>query len=232
MEAPSGKLNNAEFRALIGCGRAQVTRWEKKGLPYVTVKSRRGSPAHIYDRTAALRWVEEHGTGNFPLEASRLLKESEKPKAKAKRRGRKPAAKVSESGTLQDRLTATLLKSSESFDRWDQGEKEAFEEGNYAKAALCAKNRAEAGKAVAQLQERVTAQAKEMGTLVVASEMEGRYLKVLATVRNNILGIPDSAIPVLMPLLRDPEDAVRVRDLLTAKVEDALRHIADAEIDG
>ena len=176
--------------------------------------------------------MEEHGTGNFPLEASRLLKESEKPKAKAKRRGRKPAAKVSESGTLQDRLTATLLKSSESFDRWDQGEKEAFEEGNYAKAALCAKNRAEAGKAVAQLQERVTAQAKEMGTLVVASEMEGRYLKVLATVRNNILGIPDSAIPVLMPLLRDPEDAVRVRDLLTAKVEDALRHIADAEIDG
>ena len=229
-----GRLTAPELLALLGgTARTQLTAWEKKGLPYTTAKSRRGSPRHLYDRDAALRWVAANGTGRYPLEAAKLLKAEERGKrTEEPERDTPPEAAGEESGgTLSDQLTNALLKSAASFDRWDKLERESFAAGDYRVAAIAAKQRVEAGKAVATLQEAVTAQAKEMGILVVASEMEGRYLKILNTVKNRVTVIPESAIPGIMPFLREPNDAAKVRDFLTGRVEDALRYIANAEVD-
>lgn len=228
------RISLRELCGELGCDERQIGLWEKAGLSYVTKKGRRGGrPAHLYDREEALRWVSAKGTGKWPMEASRLLRKGEeKPPAEKKKKASAGTRKKKASaagGTLQDETTNALLVSAEKFRWWSEQESAAGERGDLAAAAICAKQRVEAGKAVAQMQEMVTNQAKEMGVLVVASEMEGRYMKVLATVRNNILGVPDSIMPVMMPFLRDPEDAAKVKELMERKIEDALRHIAGAK---
>ncbi len=219
----------------IGCNERQVRRWCNAGLPFTSVKgSHGGKPALRFEREGALLWIREHGSGKWSLEAGRLLAKGGGRKKKA---GGKtspvpgPEEKTGGGSSPLAKLEEAFEASSERFAEWNRQEARMMAEGRLREAKLCAQARAEAGKAVAQMQEQVMAAEKEIGTLVEAEEMEGRYLKVLNTVKNNVMGIPESVIPLLMPFLRDPEDAARVKDLMAGKVEDALRHIANSAVD-
>lgn len=234
-----GRLANAELRALLGCSRAQVTAWEKAGLPFTATKGKGGKPAHSYDRGGALAWVRKNGSKSFAFKAGELLDKARQTPVEGGGKGAKSGGGAGRTGrtggeseaesdgekTIVEKLEETLAESYARFLEWNAREKVLLANGQLREAAGCAKARAEAGKAVVQLGEQVTAAAKEMGLLIVAAEAEEVYAKVLTGLRNNVLGVPDSAVPLLMPLLRDADKAEEARQILTRLTEEALREI-------
>lgn len=237
------RLTNLELRALMGCSRAQVTAWEKAGMPYTATGGKRGKPRHSYGKGAVLEWIRVNGSVAFSFKAGEVLdkmKGREDAKEGRTREGGEAEAVGSagdadagengpgkNGGTLLDKVTETLLESHARFVEWNAKEKELLAAGHIREAAGCARARAEAGKAVAQLQMQVTAAAKEMGVLVVASEMESWFLKHVTTWKNQVTMIPESAIPVIIPFLRESEDAAKVREVLRRLVDGTLQSIAN-----
>jgi len=66
-----------------------------------------------------------------------------------------------------------------------------------------------------------------IGELCVVSEVEAMYSRVFIGVKNAVLGIPSSVMPLIVPHLRDPQSAHEISRLLDARCRDALRGAAE-----
>ena len=67
----------------------------------------------------------------------------------------------------------------------------------------------------------------DIGGVRVVSEVETMYSRVFVGVKNAVLGIPSSVMPLIVPHLRDPQSAHEISRLLDARCRDALRGAAE-----
>lgn len=61
-----------------------------------------------------------------------------------------------------------------------------------------------------------------MGELGPRAEMQSVFERVIVSVKNAILGLPSSVMPLLIPYLREPEKAHEVRTIIDKACRDSL----------
>ena len=66
-----------------------------------------------------------------------------------------------------------------------------------------------------------------IGELVGVAETETMFSRIFVGVKNAVLGIPSSVMPLIIPHLRRPESAHEIARLLDSRCRDALRSAAE-----
>jgi hypothetical protein len=82
-------------------------------------------------------------------------------------------------------------------------------------------------KALAVLENAAVQFETRMGELAPRAEMITAYERIMVGVKNAVLGIPSSVMPLIIPHLRRPESAHEIARLLDARCRDALRSAAE-----
>lgn len=67
------------------------------------------------------------------------------------------------------------------------------------------------------------------GELCVKADIMSRYMRVVAGVRNAVLGIPSSCVSMLMPYMRKQNDAPKVQQVIDGICREALRGFAEQD---
>lgn len=240
---PGKFITREELGALVGVsGKRNFQVWERHGLPYREEKSRRGSPTHLYEERRALEWLQSNAATDVSSRAKRILDGTAAEKtggktaagtgAAAKSRVRK-TSRTGGGGGKQDAMAAAeaaCRRIREDEKLWAARVRSHLKKGDDGAASRCEKNRLMMAKAIVELTAQMMQLKERLGILVVVDEVKGDFAKLLTALKNNVTGVPDSAVPSLIPYLRNPEDANAVRELLTGLVEDALRSVTAKEV--
>ncbi len=218
--------------ALVGVtGRKNVQEWERAGMPFVERTGRRGGKKpHFYLAKPALRWLVDHASLRISQQAETVLRDMEGG-GPSKETGAAVSPSSDGGPSAAGENTAPGLDGA--FERMKQGELSfsakmhaALADGNIAVAVACAKQVAVFAEGMAKIETFIRERDIAAGKLVNAAEMTSAHLKILVAVKNNLLAVPSSSIPQLMPLMRNPNDAPRVQAILERLVKDALRTVA------
>ena len=237
---PRKLVTREELMALLGvASNRNFTAWEEKGLRYTTRHKKRGGKAtHLYELSSALEWFRRSGS---PKLASRAKRELERLSGKAREEEAEPevpqeAVPPDPQGGPDDTelrsVWESILRIRQDEEMWARTMRNAIRDGDVAVAAKCEDCRSKLAKLQVDLYTQYVELKERRGQLISAEEAEGDFAKILSSVRNNILGVPDSAMPALIPHLRDPNEADDVKQIVTGYVHDALRAIASTDIFG
>ena len=221
-------LSMAAFREATGASEATVSRWIKKGLPCQRIARPGGGRAQVYfDKSEALGWAVAHGNQTAKRKALALA--GRMPTATDKTPGTEADAKPStpelpgdDEGLLPalDRLKTQELASHRLLMRLKaKGELNsvlAVQETHLAEV-----------KALAVLENAAVQFRVRSGELVEKTGMQAVYGRIIVSVKNAVLGVPSSAVPLLMPYLKDPEKAHDVFSILDRLCRAALQAASD-----
>lgn len=210
-------LSMSAFREATGASEATVSRWVKKGLPCQRIARPGGGRAQVYfDKVEALGWAVAHGNRTAQRKALALARST--PGTEADAKPSTPELPGDDEGLLPalDRLKKQELASHRLLIRLKaKGELNsvlAVQETHLAEV-----------KALAVLENAAVQFRVRSGELVERAGMQAVFGRVIVSVKNAVLGVPSSATPLLMPFLRDPEQAHAVHAILDKLCRDALR---------
>lgn len=231
-------ITREELLALVGIsGRRNTQAWEAKGLPFSTKKGRSGGKAsHLYEKRQALEWLRDHASAKISQRARQVLKEMDggnppEDGGKGEKKGSNPPPapdRGGNSGSEGVGLEAAIRRMEAKEKRWSELGDRYLEAEDVTRAAMCDKQHIAMAKGLADLRSQYMEQERELGTLVNAADVAGLHLKVLTTLKNNILGVPNAMGPLVIPFLRNPEDAPAVVAAFEERLKDALRNTAAA----
>lgn len=84
-------------------------------------------------------------------------------------------------------------------------------------------------RALAQTESAAIDYRTRTGELCVKADIMSRYMRVVAGVRNAVLGIPSSCVSMLMPYMRKQNDAPKVQQVIDGICREALRGFAEQD---
>ena len=204
-------------------------------MPFSTKRGRSGGKAsHLYDKRTCLEWLRDHASAKISQRARQELERMDggKPSREGGAAGIGGPKRASTplpaaaSGAWEVGLDAAIRRMEAKEARWAELGDRYMEKEDVTRAAMCDKQHIAMAKGLADLRAQYMEQEKELGTLVNAADVAGLNMKVLTTLKNNILGVPNAMGPLVIPFLRNPEDAVKVVGLFDERLKDALRHTA------
>lgn len=221
-------LSMSAFRQKTGASEATVCRWLKKGLPCLRIPRAGGGRAQVFfDPSDALSWVAANGNRTARHKAIALANTT--PEAApngspgtAAASKPSPADAGDDEGLLPalDRLRKQEIESHRLLIRLKRkGDLNAV-------LAVSERHLAET-KALAVLENAAVQFETRMGELAPRAEMITAYERIMVGVKNAVLGIPSSVMPLIIPHLRRPESAHEISRLLDARCRDALRSAAE-----
>ena len=216
-------LTNEQIRALVNCSPATLSRWIKRGIPcHRETTGRGGAKRLLFDREAALRWVLE----NASLTSAQLARALT---AKASPEPTEPAAAEVNPDELDGEGVLSCLE------RLRRTERDSFRllqklkrAGDVGGIRVVAERYVAEVRALAHVERVAVDFQARSGELVNAAAVQGVYFKVITGLKNNLLGVPSSAIPLILPYLKDPDSAFEVHKIIDEKIRDALRAIGKA----
>ena len=215
-------LTSEGLRALAGCSPATLTRWIGKGIPHTRQPTGRGGAKMlIFPRRAAMDWIAQHANQTAARKAIALSGKS-----------------VGEA----DPATVQLLEPDEidaegllpCLARMKKTERATFrlmsrlkEKGDISGATVLSERYVHESKTLAALEQAALNYRVRSGALVDRAAMQGVFGRVIISVKNAVLGVPSSAVPLLMPYIRDPEKAHDVFSILDRLCRNALQAASD-----
>ncbi|MDD2240643.1 MAG: hypothetical protein PHI93_08300 [Kiritimatiellae bacterium] len=217
-------LSMSAFRQKTGASEATVCRWLKKGLPCLRIPRAGGGRAQVFfDPSDALSWVAANGNRTARHKAIALANTT--PEAApngspgtAAASKPSPADAGDDEGLLPalDRLRKQEIESHRLLIRLKRkGDLNAV-------LAVSERHLAET-KALAVLENAAVQYETRMGELAPRAEMITAYERIMVSVKNSVLGIPSSVMPLIIPHLKDQNKAHDIMDLLDKATRGALR---------
>lgn len=240
-----GWINRAGLLALVGVsGARNVEQWEADGLPFVERTGRRGGKkAHWYETKSALRWLVDNASVRVSHEAKAVLRSMEGGESRAGEDAtgtdRAPETGAAPSGLPSGPMPAAADGERTpgldgAIERLQAGElafadmmNKSLADGNIPRAVACGKQVAAFAETLAKLETHIRERDVAAGKLVDADASLQTHLKILSAVKNNLLAVPSSAVPHLLPLLRNPDDAYKAQEIVDRFIKDALRGVAE-----
>lgn len=230
----SEQLTTAQLCREIGAKKLTVLRWCKKGLPHRKEKGPHGGHAKfMFDKETALAWIAQNGSMTAGRKAAAVLSQIEEEKAAAATvaaEEKKPAAKPSASididlarlpgllGNLE-RLKAQELSTSNALLRAKQ-----FEQVNPSLLAVLSDRHLAETKTLAKIEQDALNYRIRLGELAPRAEMITAYERIMVGVKNAVLGIPSSVMPLIIPHLKDQNKAHDIMAILDKASRNALRN--------
>lgn len=228
------QLTTAQLCREVGAKKLTVLRWCKKGLPHRKEKGPHGGHAKfMYDKETALAWIAQNGSMTAGRKAAAVLSQIEEEKAAAATvaaEEKKPAAKPSASididlarlpgllGNLE-RLKAQELSTSNALLRAKQ-----FEQVNPSLLAVLSDRHLAETKTLAKIEQDALNYRIRLGELAPRAEMITAYERIMVGVKNAVLGIPSSVMPLIIPHLKDQNKAHDIMAILDKASRNALRN--------
>lgn len=214
------------FSERTGASVSTVLRWCKRGLPVQRIPRPGGGRPALFFGPDAVQWTAAHGNLTQRRKALALVNKSV-PQATAAPAS--PASAPSAPGTDADEegLIAAcerLRKQELATHKLLMSTKAA---GDLHGATVLSERYTAECRALAHLEGAAVAHRVRIGELVLKSDIEGAYKRVLTGLKNNLMGIPSGVVPRLMAYLRDPNDAHAVRSILDEAIRGALRATAE-----
>ena len=235
-----GWISRAGLLALVGVsGARNVEQWEADGLPFVERTGRRGGKkAHWYETKSALRWLVDNASARVSHEAKSVLRSMEGGQSKAGDGtgvDRVPETGTAPSGPMPAAADVERTPGLDgAIERLQAGElafadmmNKSLADGNIPRAVACGKQVAAFAETLAKLETHIRERDVAAGKLVDADASLQTHLKILSAVKNNLLAVPSSAVPHLLPLLRNPDDAYKAQEIVDRLIKDALRTVAE-----
>ena len=213
-------MTTSELCALASCSKSTLTRWIKSGLPHTRQPSGHGgAKVLVFPKKAALDWVAVHAN----VTASRAAI------AQSGKCGGETSAPVSDGvAELADEGLLACLS------RMRKTERQTFEllarlkkAGDVGAALAVSERYVAESRALASLEAAAIQHQTRSGELVDRAAMQAVYGRVIISVKNAVLGVPSSAVPLLMPFLKDPEKAHDVFSILDRLCRAALQAASD-----
>lgn len=218
-------LTLAGFCQAVGASDTTVGRWVKLGLPCQRVaRPGGGRPQLYFDPEEAKGWVALHGSQTQRRRALALTGSS--------------AVAVTVSPAAEDTKSeadgeAGLLPA---LGRLQRQELETHRllmkmkvDGNVAAILALQDMHLAEIRALAQTESAAIDFRTRIGELVVKTDIMAKYLRVVGGVRNAVLGVASSCVSMIMPYLRDQNDAFAVQQIIDRMIREALRGFAEQE---
>ena len=218
-------LTAAALKTLVKVSEATLSRWIKKGIPHQRAPTGRGGAQMlIFQRGPALEWIETNAsTGAATM-------------ARAARSGK-------DANTPEAILTAAALPNVDELDgeglleclaRLQRTERETYQllqrlkrAGDVSGVRLVSERYVAECRALSAIEQAALNYRLRIGELVGVAETETMFSRIFVGVKNAVLGIPSSVMPLIIPHLRRPESAHEIARLLDARCRDALRSAAE-----
>lgn len=217
-------LSMPAFMQATGASNATVARWLKKGLPCLRIpRAGGGRPQVFFDPSDALSWVSAHGNKTARHRAIALANTT----PEAAPNGSPGTATASKPSTDDAGDDEGLLPA---LDRLRKQEIESHHlliklkrKGDLnAVLAVSERHLAEV-KALAVLENAAVQYETRMGELAPRAEMISAYERIMVSVKNAVLGIPSSVMPLIIPHLKDQNKAHDIMAILDRATRDSLR---------
>lgn len=218
-------MTSAELIKLVGASESTLSRWIKKGLPHQRQPTGHGgAKMFLFRRDDALRWIEENGgTGAALLARSaRSARSAPPPEAIPPADELPNVDELDGEGLLEclARLQRTERETYQLLQRLKRA-------GDVSGVRLVSERYVAECRALSAIEQASLNYRLRIGELCVVSEVETMYSRVFVGVKNAVLGIPSSVMPLIIPHLRRPESAHEISRLLDARCRDALRGAAE-----
>lgn len=221
-------LTMSAFMQATGASNATVSRWLKKGLPCLRIPRAGGGRAQVFfDPSDALSWVAAHGNRTARHKAIALANTT----PEAATNGLPGTAAASKPSTDNAPDDEGLLPA---LDRLRKQEIESHRllirlkrKGDLNAVLAVSERHLAETKALAVLENAAVQYETRLGELAPRAEMISAYERIMVSVKNAVLGIPSSVMPLIVPHLRDPQSAHEISRLLDARCRDALRSAAE-----
>jgi len=221
-------LTMSAFKEKTGASEATVCRWLKKGLPCLRIPRAGGGRAQVFfDPSDALSWVAAHGNRTARHKAIALANTT----PEAAPNGSPGTAAASKPSTDDAPDDEGLLPA---LDRLRKQEVESHrllirlkrKSDLNAVLAVSERHLAEV-KALAVLESAAIQYQTRLGELAPRAEMISAYERIMVSVKNSVLGIPSSVMPLIIPHLRDQNKAHDIMAILDRATRDSLRSAAE-----
>lgn len=218
-------LTAAALKTLVKVSDATVSRWVRKGLPHQRQPTGRGgAPMLLFNRDSALEWIETNAsTGAATMaRAARSGKDANTPEAIPTAAELPNVDELDGEGLLEclARLQRTERETYQLLQRLKRA-------GDVSGVRLVSERYVSECRALSAIESAALNYRLRIGELCVVSEVETMYSRVFVGVKNAVLGIPSSVMPLIVPHLRDPQSAHEISRLLDARCRDALRGAAE-----
>ena len=217
-------LTMPAFRQKTGASEATICRWLKRGLPCLRIPRAGGGRAQVFfDPSDALSWVAAHGNKTARHRAIALANTTPEaapngsPGTAAPSKPSTPDA-ADDEGLLcaLGRLRTQEVESHHLLIRLKRkGDLNAV-------LAVSERHLAEV-KALAVLENAAVQYATRLGELAPRAEMITAYERIMVGVKNAVLGIPSSVMPLIIPHLKDQNKAHDIMAILDRATRDSLR---------
>lgn len=217
-------LTMSAFMQATGASNATVARWLKKGLPCLRIPRAGGGRAQVFfDPSDALSWVSAHGNKTARHRAIAIANATagtgsdDSPNAATASKPSTPDA-ADDEGLLcaLGRLRTQEVESHHLLIRLKRkGDLNAV-------LAVSERHLAEV-KALAVLENAAVQYETRLGELAPREEMITAYERIMVGVKNAVLGIPSSVMPLIIPHLKDQNKAHDIMAILDRATRDSLR---------
>ena len=241
-------LTAAALKTLVKVSDATVSRWVRKGIPHQKQPTGRGgAPMLLFKLDDALEWIEMNAsTGAATMaRAARSGKDANTPDPPPEPDTATPGLTMLELSLMPDPPPEpdTATPDPDSIDdegllpcleRLRKTERETFRllqrlkrSGDIGGVRVVSERFVSEVRALAAIEAAAVSFRLRIGELCVVSEVETMYSRVFVGVKNAVLGIPSSVMPLIIPHLRRPESAHEISRLLDSRCRDALRSAAE-----
>lgn len=221
MSKQAETLTAAALVALVGCSNSTLSRWVGAGLPHSREKTGHGGARRLlFKREDALRWIVENASLSSAQLAKALTAQASPKAAPEPTTGTLDANAAEDEGLLPclERLRKTERESFALLHRLKRS-------GEIAGVRVVGERYVNECRALVALERAAVDFQARRGELVNAAEARAVYMKVVTGIKNNLLGVPSSAIPLIMPYMNNPDCATTVHKIIDDKIRDALRAI-------
>ncbi len=217
-------LSMSAFRQKTGASEATVCRWLKKGLPCLRIPRAGGGRAQVFfDPSDALSWVAAHGNRTARHKAIAFANTT----PEAAPNGSPGTAAASKPSTDDAPDDEGLLPA---LDRLRKQEIESHRllirlkrKGDLNAVLAVSERHLAETKALAVLENAAVQYETRLGELAPRAEMISAYERIMVSVKNSVLGIPSSVMPLIIPHLRDQNKAHDIMAILDRATRDSLR---------
>ena len=219
-------LTSAALKSIVAASDSTLSRWVRKGIPHQKQPTGRGgAPMLLFKLDDALEWIEMNAsTGAATMaRAARSGKDANTPDPPPE-----PDTATPDPDSIDDEGLLPCLE------RLRKTERETFRllqrlkrSGDIGGVRVVSERFVSEVRALAAIEAAAVSFRLRIGELCVVSEVETMYSRVFVGVKNAVLGIPSSVMPLIVPHLRDPQSAHEISRLLDARCRDALRSAAE-----
>ena len=217
-------LTAAALKTLVKVSEATLSRWIKKGIPHQRAPTGRGgAPMLLFKLDDALEWIEMNAsTGAATMaRAARSGKDANTPEAIPTAAELPNVDELDGEGLLE--CLARLQRTERDSFRLLQRLKKA---GDVSGVRLVSERYVSECRALSAIEQAALSYRLRVGELIRKADAEGAYMRVLVSLKNAVLGMPNAIMPIVIGYLKDPNKAHEVARIMDSKVRDILRMTA------